>query len=118
MSTVLGIFIGGIITWLVAWYYYREAGQELKNEAAELRRLNALMLHGMEYAGWIKLSRDNSGQILGFEQVIRPKSIESAAGVGNPTVKVSPPPQIISATGIGTAEEFGVARVKTEQEQP
>ena len=111
MSTLAGIIIGAIITWLVAWYYYREAGQELKMEAEELRRLNNLMLHGMEHAGWIKLTRNKSGQILGFEQIISPKSIDSAAVVGTPTIKTS---QIIRPTGIETAENFGTAKVHTD----
>jgi hypothetical protein len=113
---MVGIFIGGIITWLVAWYYYRKAGQELKQEAAELRRLNNLMLHGMEHADWIKLTRNNFGQILGFEQIISPKSIDSTAGVGNPTVKANPAAQILRTTGIETAEEFGRARVRTNEQ--
>jgi hypothetical protein len=120
MRAVISIFIGGIIsgiiTWLVAWHYYKKAGQELKTEATELRRLNKHMLHGMEHAGWIKLNRDKSGRILGFEQIIKPKSIESAAVVGNPTVTVTPSPQVISAIGIESAEEFGVAKVKASDE--
>ena len=115
MSTLVGIFIGAIITWLVAWYYYWKAGQELKQEAAELRRLNNLMLLSMEHASWIKLTRNNSGQILGFEQIVSPKSIDSAAGVGNPTIKAS---QIISTTGIESAENFGTASVHTEESKP
>jgi hypothetical protein len=115
VSTLVGIIIGAIITWLVAWYYYREAGQELKREAAELRRLTNLMLHGMEHAGWIKLTRNSFGQILGFEQIVSPKSIDSTASVGNPTVKTS---QFISTTGIETAEKFGTASVHTEPNKP
>lgn len=60
---LIGIAIGSAITWFVSWFYYRRAGRELRDEADELRRLNGLMLHGMEHAGWIKLNRDASGKI-------------------------------------------------------
>ena len=66
ISTLIGVLVGGAITWLVAWYYYSRASRELNEEAAELRRLNNLMLRGMENAGWVKLNRDESGKVVGF----------------------------------------------------
>jgi len=65
-STLIGVLVGGVITWLLAWYYYRRASEELKEESAELRRLNNLMLRGMENAGWVKLNKDESGNVAGF----------------------------------------------------
>jgi len=50
------------------------------------------MLHGMEHAGWIKLNRDASGMILGFEQTIHLKGIESEEKFGTPTIILGPPP--------------------------
>jgi hypothetical protein len=63
---LLAVFVGGIITWLVARYYYICASQDLKNEASELKRLNDLMLNSMEHAGWIELNRDDQGNVRGF----------------------------------------------------
>ena len=62
----IGIFTGAVVTWLVTWIYYRKAGNELRQEATELRRLTKLVLHGLEDAGLVKLNRDASGRIIGL----------------------------------------------------
>jgi hypothetical protein len=90
--SLASVALGGVITWFVSRVYYKRAGHELKDEATELRRLNTLMLQSMEHAGWIKLNRDASGKILGFEQIIHPRSIESAERFGNTTIVLGPPP--------------------------
>jgi len=48
ISTLGSIIIGGLITWGVAYLYYSKAGEELRNEARELRKLNVLIIHAME----------------------------------------------------------------------
>ncbi len=63
ISTLLSVFVGAVVTWFAAWYYYRKAGRELRQEAAELRRLTTILIGGMEKAGWIKVSRDEAGNI-------------------------------------------------------
>jgi hypothetical protein len=65
VSTGVGVLLGGLITWLVSWLYYRTSARELRAEAAELRRLTTLMLRGMEHAGWVRLNRDAEGRITG-----------------------------------------------------
>jgi hypothetical protein len=91
ISAIAGVLVGGIVTWAVARYYYKKASEELQKEAHELRRLNELMLLGMEHAGWIELSRNNSGKIVGFRQVIAVSSISSEEKFGTPTITVAPP---------------------------
>jgi len=85
-GTLIGIFAGGLITWAVSRHYYWRASQELTAEAAEIRRLNVLMLRGMEHAGWIELNRDPTGKITGFHLRIQLEGILSAEGVGTPTI--------------------------------
>jgi hypothetical protein len=63
---LVGVVIGGVITWLVSRHYYKKAGDELKREATELRRLTNLVLHGLEDAGSVKLNRDTSGKVIGL----------------------------------------------------
>jgi hypothetical protein len=65
-ETIIGILIGAVVTWAVAHLYYKRAGDELRNEAAELRKLMTMMLTAMEHQGWAKLSRDPNGSITGF----------------------------------------------------
>jgi len=66
VSAFVGVAIGGVITWLVSRYYYKKAGNELKQEATELRRLTNVVLRGLEDAGSVKLNRDTSGKVIGL----------------------------------------------------
>jgi hypothetical protein len=65
--------LGAAVTWFCGWHYYLRAARDLEkaagnleNKASELKRLNKLMLLGMEIAGWVKLTRDEHGEITGF----------------------------------------------------
>jgi len=64
---VASVVIGGVITWLVAYWYYQRAAKGLDLEAAKLRNLMRIVLVVMEQQGWAKLNRDGSGNIVGFE---------------------------------------------------
>ena len=87
METIISVLIGGAITWFFAWWYYRNASKELLIESAKLKKLNELMLAGMEYNGWLKLNRNKDGEITGFIQVLKANSISSASEVTSPTVR-------------------------------
>ena len=57
------IFIGAGITWFAAWWYYRKAGNELRVEAKELRKISKMILRWQEVDGKnIKLVRDEDGE--------------------------------------------------------
>lgn len=60
------LVLGAIIGWFISWYFNKRSGEELAREAAELRRLANLVLHGLETGGIIELNRDPSGKILGI----------------------------------------------------
>jgi len=70
ISTTAGVVLGGIITVVVAWIAYKGAGDQLRQEAADLRvraerlqqAVNVLGL-AMERAGWARLTRDEEGNI-------------------------------------------------------
>lgn len=66
IELLLGIAVGGLVTWVVAHVYYKRAGDELRTEAAELRKLGSMVLTAMEHQGLTKLSRDSTGKIVGF----------------------------------------------------
>ena len=61
MFTLGGILFGGLIT----WFYYKRSGNELATEAARLRRLLTIILNAMEDVAFVKLNRDQSGEIKG-----------------------------------------------------
>jgi hypothetical protein len=66
METLIGIVIGVASTWLFAHIYYKRAGDELRAEATDLRKLISMVLTSMEHQGFAKLNRDASGNITGF----------------------------------------------------
>ena len=74
ISTAVGVLIGGSISWLATWFYYRRAGTELRQEAAALRHLNNLILRALEAAGLAKLARDESGEIKGLRFELKAES--------------------------------------------
>lgn len=65
MDTLVGMLIGGVITWLVSYCYYEKAGDDLKTETKKLRKLNTFMLNVMERNKWGKFNRDEWGEIVG-----------------------------------------------------
>lgn len=73
LASLLGVIAGGIITWGAAWWYYKEAGKQLKKVADRLdevaKRLQAyltVLIVADERAGLVKATRDAKGEVTGF----------------------------------------------------
>ena len=78
IGTGIGVVFGGIITWWVARLYYkkaaddlREAGNNLRDEAKELRRLTNMVLRGLESADLVTINRDESNNPIGVNFSLR-----------------------------------------------
>lgn len=65
-STLISILVGALLTWAFAHVYYKRAGDELRNEAKDLRKLISMLLTSLEHQGLAKLNRDTVGNITGF----------------------------------------------------
>jgi hypothetical protein len=64
---LVSVLMGAAITWIVARYYYKRAGDELKVEARELKRTSNLILRWLENRGEnIEVVRDSSGSPTGL----------------------------------------------------
>jgi len=85
MDNIISMAVGALITWFVSRYYYIKAGQELKIEATELKKLNTLMLRALEKAGLAKFNRDENGNIKGM---IIELSAKCEAKIETPVVNV------------------------------
>lgn len=83
LDNIVSVLIGAGVAWLAACVYYKKAGNELRQEATELRRLTNLVLHGLEDAGLVKPNRDASGKIISF--IIEGSA--KASGVGSASAK-------------------------------
>jgi len=82
VGPLVTVFLGGLITWLAAWWYYKRAGDQLRAEAELLRKANMAIVYMLEHLGAaIEVRRDAAGNPIGL--------IVSAVGhaAGNATVK-------------------------------
>ena len=68
---MVSVFIGGLITWFVARWYYVKASEDLKKEASELLGLSNITLRALENARICDLSRDDKGKIVGLSLTIK-----------------------------------------------
>ena len=75
-GTVVGIVVGGIITYLVSRHYYVRAARSLEQETDRLHRHTTLILRGLEEAELVEYRRDEQGEI---ERVI----IKARASMGS-----------------------------------
>ena len=57
--------IGALLGWGISHLYYLRALEDAKADAEEHRRVEALILRGVESVGDIEYSRDASGKVIG-----------------------------------------------------
>lgn len=46
---VLGALLGAVITWWFSWFYYKEAGNELRDEAKKLHNALTAVVYLLEH---------------------------------------------------------------------
>ena len=63
----VSILIGGAITWICSWFYYKRAGNELRKEAAFLHKATSAIIYFLEHPeAEVKVQRDDAGRAVGF----------------------------------------------------
>jgi hypothetical protein len=80
--TILGILIG----WGISHAYYLKALNDAKADAEERRRMEELVLRGIESVGNIQYSRDASGKVVGVVIELKGFASASANATGDLTV--------------------------------
>ena len=86
---VILMLVSALIGWGISHVYYAKTLNDLKAEVEEQKRINALILKGIESIGKIKYSRDASGNVTGV--VIELKgSIKSCSTVSGELTVDSP----------------------------
>jgi hypothetical protein len=63
IGTIVGVIVGGLITWLVSRYFYKRAGDELRIEADRIRKLSNLICRALEQAELAEFKSDKDGGI-------------------------------------------------------
>jgi hypothetical protein len=86
MKDILLLFAGAVITWFWAKYYYWAASQDLKKEAARLRKQTETMLRIMEDAKFGELVRDEEGQIVGRVATLKFADVAAKSHVSKPEI--------------------------------
>jgi len=96
-STLLSAAISVAATWFFAWLYYKRAGDDLRTKAGRLQRTVNVLGDAMEQEGWVKLLRDDRGNIIGLKFIRGTGDV----GIGGPTLEsagtVGPPPAELTA---------------------
>lgn len=81
-GSIIGVMIGGFITYIVARSYYVKASKELSDAASELENLITVIGRGLENAGIFKFNRNEQGKIVGLKGVmISAQNIVIGSGV-------------------------------------
>ena len=88
---VISVAVGGVIGGLTSLYSSRQSGDQLRQEAARLRRMVNLLSIGLEEAGLIEARRDENNEIVGVTLTLHPQTVVGRSVVHAPTITVSPP---------------------------
>ena len=64
METFIGIVVGGLITFVASWLFYRRASEDLRQEAALLRHYTDALAGLIEKATGKEMPRDEKGRPL------------------------------------------------------
>lgn len=70
VSTAIGVLVGGLITWVTAWYYYREATKDLKAEASRFSGIIEATFADLERSGWFRIRRDDAGRVISISPTL------------------------------------------------
>lgn len=67
LSTLIGVLSGSVVTWIVAWYYYKKAGDELLRESKKLKETSDLILYKLHYPDTAtEMKRNEKGDVVGL----------------------------------------------------
>jgi hypothetical protein len=90
-ANAVATVIGGLITWVASFWYFKRAGDELRTEATQLRTLTQLALVVLtDPKGNYKLKRDSEGDITGLIAELSGRSM--AAGTARAASTTQQPP--------------------------
>lgn len=79
---VTSFALGALASAVAGIPFYLKSGNQLKTEAAEMKRLTLNVLRALEAAGLVELARDKNGQLTGGLVVKVSAHITGASSVG------------------------------------
>jgi len=67
VATFVSVLVGGGITWLAAWVYYKRAADDLRQGATLLKKATAAIIYFLEHPdAEIEVRRDPDGNLVGL----------------------------------------------------
>jgi len=75
--------IGAATGWAISHFYFVQSLADMKTDAIERKRIEELMLRGIESVGAIKYQRDASGKITGVVIELKGAATASATASGS-----------------------------------
>ena len=83
VATTLSILLGGAITWLVSWIYYKRSADELRREATTLRNAtNAIIYIQQNPNAIVDVQRDKHGYLTGLLVNVSGSAVATSLAVG------------------------------------
>ncbi len=86
---VLLTIVGAVIGLIVSHFYYLKSVSDMKADAEEQKRMNELILRGIENIGAVVYVRDGTGKVIGLR--IQLRAAAEATASGSATLSVSKP---------------------------
>ena len=72
---LVSLVTGSLVTWLFAWLYFKKAGDDLRREAAQLRKKTDLIIYCLTNPG-VKVSAEYvAGEVVGLNVSIEPEPL-------------------------------------------
>lgn len=67
MQTLVSLLVGSAVTWFVAWFYFKRAGDQLASEAKSLHAATGAIIYFLENPGAkATVRRDANGRVEGL----------------------------------------------------
>lgn len=96
LQTFVALLVGSGISWAVSYRYFKRAGDELRAEAAKLRKLTESALQVLtDPKGKYELVFDNAGMVTGLKVQLGGAAFLAIPGpvLGAPSLSTKPPSQ-------------------------
>lgn len=112
--SLIGAVVGGGLSFLATWLFYRKSAEELREESSQLRKLNILALRGLEEADLVEFNHDEEGTPAGLHMKRTAASHASTFGGASATVSKAPLEQPGADEGAAKREDSNEAPTENE----
>lgn len=88
--TIIGVFVGGLLGWAQAYFYYRKGLSDSEATVAEQNKTLGFIMRGIESVGTINYVRDATGIVTGVSIQLRGSASDTTGATGDLTTGPGP----------------------------